>query len=192
MLNGVTRTLVYDGWNVILPCRRYSPVPLDGDEPSGRAVWLEAHWDRPEELAQQVAETLDGKSVDLLVTWLHDSYREPVSKAVEPLLAPAAPVVEVWSQTSATTVPEQPTSEPLAGHSVQRILLGEVSAFDEERALGQGEIVASVGAAVDRALSGAPSSRHEAGRGRSQPRIPRPRVHDLVGGLPRWTSPTLK
>src|SRR5690606_40073057 len=58
MLNDVARALVYDGWQVILPARRYVPVPIDRGEPPGRAVWLEAHWDQPEELAQRVAAAL--------------------------------------------------------------------------------------------------------------------------------------
>lgn len=192
MLNDVARALVYDGWQVILPARRYVPVPIDRGEPPGRAVWLEAHWDQPEELAQRVAAALHGRSVDLLVMWLHDSYRESVSKAVEPLLSPTAPVVEVWSATGPTVVPRKPGSDVEdveVGRSVQRILLGEVSAFDDTRALSQAEIMASVRAAVDRALEGAPSAQHEVGRRRPQPQIPRPRVHDIAGGLPRWASP---
>jgi len=181
MLSDVVRDLVGHGWRVVVPSRRYAPVPADGDiPPTGRAVWVEAHWDRPEELARRVAKTVDGEPIDLLVTWLHEAYREPVLEAVEPLLSPTAPAVEVQSMTEAAPVPIQPSGRP-----TQYVFLGDVSAFDDTRPLGQAEIVAGVRAAVEQALAGAPSARHEIGHRRPYPAIPRPRVHGIVGAMPR-------
>ncbi len=185
MLSDVARALVGDGWHVVLPSRRYSPVPAEGDvPPSGRAVWVEAHWDQPGELARRVAKTVDGEAVDLLVTWLHDAYRTPVLEAVKPLLSPTAPAVEVRSMTDTATVPEQP-----AGRPTQYVFLGDVSAFDDTRPLGQAEIVAGVRAAVEQALAGAPSARHDIGHRRPRLSVPRPRVHGIVGSLPRRAFP---
>ncbi|OQO91952.1 hypothetical protein B1813_06620 [Saccharomonospora piscinae] len=179
MLSDLARTLVIEGWRVVLPSRRYSPVPVDGDpEPEGRAVWVEAHWDEPRELARRVEATLRGDRADLLVTWLHDAYRQDVVAAVEPLLSASAPVVELRSR-SADGVPEQADAGALAGRPTQYVLLGDVSA-EGDRPLGHGEIAAGVRAAVARARAGSPSSRHEIGR-RRRSTIPRPRVHGVAG-----------
>ncbi|CAM3104745.1 hypothetical protein SAXI111661_18295 [Saccharomonospora xinjiangensis] len=183
MLRGVARTLVADGWHVVLPCRRYSPVRAQGGVDPGRAIWVEARWDEPAELARRVAEAMEGRSVDLLVSWLHETYRGPVLEAVEPLMSPAAPSVEVRPMAEAAVVPEQ------SGRPTQYVFLGDVSAFDDTRPLGQAEIVAGVRDAVERALTGAPSARHEIGHPRPHPSVPRPRVHGVAGRLPRRVSP---
>src|SRR5690606_40487810 len=87
MLAGVASRLVDDGWLVVLPSRRYSPLPDYAEPGSGRALWVQARWERPERLARDTANALGGKA-DLLVAWVHNEYRRSVLFAVEPLLAP--------------------------------------------------------------------------------------------------------
>lgn len=180
MLAGVARALVLEGWYVVLPSRRYSPIAApktklgvaalrairrpghtrQGDREQGRAIWVEANWDSPRELATKAAAELTGPA-DLLVAWVHAQYRPSVMRAVEPLLAEDAPVVEV-STTAQFGVPDQ--QEPsLATHRTQVVLLGLMSEMDSGRALTQAEITDGVLAAVNRALSGHPESVHQIG-----------------------------
>src|SRR5207302_11221676 len=82
MLSEVAETLTREGWLVVLPSRRYSPIAeseakpgiaalralrprghlphADGNGEHGRAIWVEAHWDRPRQLAKQASVALDG------------------------------------------------------------------------------------------------------------------------------------
>lgn len=180
MLAGVAKALVVQGWHVVLPSRRYSPIAApktklgvaalralrspghtpQGGRERGRAIWVEASWDSPRELATKAAAELAGPA-DLLVAWVHAQYRPSVMRAVEPLLAEDAPVVEV-STTAQFGVPDQ--QEPsLATHRTQVVLLGLVSEMDSGRALSQAEITDGVLAAVNRALSGHPASVHQIG-----------------------------
>ncbi len=179
MLRDVAEQLTRDGWCVLLPCRRYSPVPVtpDGD-PVGRALWIEADWDEPEELARRVAATTHGAPVDLLVDWLHESHRRPVLAAVAGLLSPTAPVVDVRPANEATGTTTLPRPEPVLGERpTQEVQLGETSGLDPERPLAHRETVAGVLNATRRALDGAPSSLHLVGERKPRPRIPRPRLH---------------
>src|SRR6187399_235702 len=157
MLPEAAETLVRQGWRVVLPSRRYQPLAVPeivvpetkpgiaalqrlrppghlpqafaDDMRGGRAVWVEASWDRPAELANKAATALDGEA-DLLVAWVHDQYRVDVMRAVEPLLARTAGVVEVRTS-------DWPLFEPepvLAEHPTQLVLLGAVSEPDYGRA----------------------------------------------------------
>src|SRR5690349_780650 len=81
MLSEVAESLAREGWHVVLPSRRYSPIAvpeakpgiaalealrLPGHHPDtngggtrpgngaqGRAIWVEARWDRPRQLAKK-------------------------------------------------------------------------------------------------------------------------------------------
>ncbi|PXY19722.1 hypothetical protein BAY60_31905 [Prauserella muralis] len=182
MLSAVALDLATDGWRVVLPSRRYCPLPTEdmadaGTRPSrwgrgrrkervgsGRAIWVEAHWDRPRELARGAEKALTA-AAELLVAWVHESYRRSVLGAVEPLLAPKAPVVEVRQLSDLAFLPEEP--EPLlAGHPTQQVLLGNLSEDAADRPLGQQEITRGVLHAVERALEGRPSSLHQIGERR--------------------------
>lgn len=163
MLGELAARLVADGWRVVLPSRRHVPLPV-ADEATGRAIWTPADWDRPDELATAARAALSAPA-ELLVSWVHESYRHSVLTAVEPMLAPTAPVVEVrpLGDLAHGTVEPEP---PLLDHPTQQVLLGEVSGRDSDRALGQREIVDAVLAAVERALVGKPPSLHQVGERR--------------------------
>jgi hypothetical protein len=182
MLSGVTEFLAHEGWHVVLPSRRYRPIaceaPVDvaARRPArtlgsrsraagkrhggGRAIWVEAHWDRPRELAAKAEGALHGQA-ELLVTWVHEQYRRSVLGAVESLLRPGAPVVEVRSASAAVSL------DPLLSeHPTQQVLLGPISAVDDRRSLGQAEITEGVLAAVGRALDGHAPSVYQLGQSR--------------------------
>lgn len=166
LLNSLACRLVDDGWRVVLPARRYTPLPADegrdGASGRGKAVWVEAHWDQPRRLARDVDKALT-EPAGLLVAWVHDSYRRAVLGLVESLLTPAAAVVEVFG-------PHLTEEEPrplLVSHRTQQVLLGDLSGEHAGRPLGQGEILAGVSLAVERALDGRPSSVHQIGEPRS-------------------------
>lgn len=185
MLNDIAGSLANDGWTVVLPSRRYSPVDVEpGADPGGRVMWVEARWDDPGGLARRAARTMDGRRADLLVAWVHDSFRWSVLEAVAPLLTSTAAIVDVRSRT-VTSVPEQPAPEPLPARRTQRVLLGEVSGLDERRPLGHGEIVAGVRLAMNEALEGANSAQYDVGRTRPRFHVPRPQVHGIAGVVPR-------
>ncbi|GAA1977276.1 hypothetical protein [Amycolatopsis minnesotensis] len=166
MLSAVAEDLVANGWYVVLPSRRYSPPAARqvesrahrsrrGRTEAGRAVWVEAEWMRPRELARAADGALGGHA-DLLVAWVHEAYRRSVLGVVESLLAPGAPVVEVR---------EGGWSDPvLTGRPTQGIVLGSVSERDSGRSLIQSEVVGGVAAAVARALDGHPSTVHTLGQ----------------------------
>jgi hypothetical protein len=175
----VAETLVRQGWRVVLPSRRYHPLAVpeartpapkrpwrrgasaqaDGD--GGRAIWVEASWDRPDELAKKAGATLAGP-VDLLVAWVHDEYRTEVMRSVERLLAATATVVEVRPSGEATF-----DAEPaLPDHPTQVVLLGTASEFDSSRLPSRAEIAEGVMVAVGRALDGHPASVRQIGLAR--------------------------
>lgn len=144
MLAGVSAALVADGWHVVLPSRRYVPLSVDG---GGRARWVRADWSRPNDLACQASRVLGGWA-DLLVAWVAPEARVPVFRAVGPLLAPGAPVVEVRTDHAVEPV--------LADHPTQQVVLGEVSYAGRTRWLTDDEITSGVLEAVERGLAGQP------------------------------------
>jgi len=185
MLAGIAENLTRDGWHVVLPSRRYHPLDCEtrpgaaalralrrpGHRPTrpgalrpwsgGRAIWVEAHWDRPRELAAKAGSALRGPA-DLLVAWVHEEYRRSVMGAVESLLADDAPVVEVRNG-SGEFAPPDPL---LTQHPTQLVQLGTVSAYDAHRSLPHAEITEGVLDAVHRALAGAPTATHQVGQAR--------------------------
>ncbi|TWH19901.1 hypothetical protein [Prauserella rugosa] len=182
MLRRVARELAVDGWRVVLPSRRYAPIPV-GDPQlrsvrwtagnrhtsvgSGKATWVQAHWDEPAELARKAGHVLDGPA-DLLVAWLHAAYRGAVLEAVEPLLSDTAPVVEV------SAVPEhgdviEPPDPFYRDRATQQVLLGTTSDIAFGRPLGHEEIERGVLDGVRRALDGRPTSVHQLGERRPVP-----------------------
>ncbi|HVW41772.1 MAG TPA: hypothetical protein VHC18_10515 [Amycolatopsis sp.] len=185
MLAGVAEELVRAGWHVVLPSRRYHPVALyepkhglaalralrprghrregggnGSRDDTGRAIWVQAGWDRPRELAGKAEPALGGPA-DLLVAWVHEQYRRSVLGAAEHLLAPRAPVVEVRGTGG---LPVQP--EPLlVAHPTQLVLVGAVSE-QGNRPLSHAEITDGVLDAVRRAVEGRAPSLHQVGQSR--------------------------
>ncbi|SDM33139.1 hypothetical protein SAMN04488074_1209 [Lentzea albidocapillata subsp. violacea] len=159
MLAGCAGQLVARGWRVVLPSRTQ---PLMADDGPGRAAraslslghrptWVRADWAEPAKLASEVEYELDGHLVNLLVAWVHDSYRVSVLNAVRHLLAEGAPVVEV--HTSA------PVPDPVLPHPTQQVLLGH---FAHDATLRTNRAVLQ---AVERGLEGrVPSLHHEDAR----------------------------
>ncbi|MDQ0381868.1 Rossmann-fold NAD(P)-binding domain-containing protein [Amycolatopsis thermophila] len=182
MLAGVAQVLTREGWHVVLPSRRYRPLDCEvrpgaaalrslrspGHRPvsltgrswgGGRAIWVEAHWDRPRELAAKAEMALHGPA-DLLVAWVHEQYRRSVLGAVETLLADDAPVVEVRNGPGGN----EPPDPLLPLHPTQVVQLGTVSAYDAHRSLAEAEIAEGVLDAVRRALAGHATSTHQVGQ----------------------------
>ncbi|GLY49633.1 hypothetical protein [Lentzea sp. NBRC 102530] len=159
MLAGCVSQLVARGWRVVLPCRTQ---PLMADDGPGRAAraslsrghrptWVRADWAEPSKLATEVGYELEGHRVNLLVAWVHDSYRVGVLNAVRHLLAEGAPVVEVHTS--------GPVPDPVLPHPTQQVLLAHF-AHDATQRTNR-----AVLEAVDRALEGrAPSLHHEDAR----------------------------
>jgi NAD(P)-dependent dehydrogenase (short-subunit alcohol dehydrogenase family) len=153
MLAGAAAALLDDDWHVVLPSRR-QPAATG-------AHWVKADWTDPTALAAGAAEALGGPA-DLLVAWVHQEVRDAVLQAVAPLLAPAAPVVEVHGSASANPFGGRPDAV-LFGHSTQQVLLGYVQLAGRTRWLTHREISAGVLDAVRRALEGRPSAVHQVG-----------------------------
>ncbi len=173
MLAGCATALLADGWKVVLPSRRprfgmaarAALVPRGhlptGEEEGPRPREIAADWARPAELADRVRAVLDGPA-DLLVAWVHSTYRDPVLHAVAPLLAPHAPVVEVHDSGAVHRIHGVP--EPaLDGHPTQQVVLGHVKHGAGTRWLSHKETSDGVLAAVRRALEGKPPSAHQVG-----------------------------
>ncbi|MEU5696981.1 hypothetical protein [Actinosynnema sp. NPDC020468] len=179
MLKGCVEDLVAGGWRVVLPSRRPAPgigvaarAAVGGrghrpvhaevrDLPRVAPTWVAADWTRPDDLADRVRAGLDGP-VDLLVAWVHQSYREAVLRAVAPLLAPDAPVVEVHD--SGAPHPVRGMPDPvLDGHPTQQVVLGFVRHGATVRWLSHEEAGEGVRQAVRRALDGRPPSTHRVG-----------------------------
>jgi hypothetical protein len=170
MLSPVAQQLATDGWRVVLPCRRYTPLPVpNAASPQARAVWVQAHWDRPAELASRTENELTAPA-ELLVTWVHEAYRLPVLGAVAPLLAPEAPVVEVRTMANRGFPPGEP-QPALENHPTQQVLLGSVTESDPDRPLSKPEMDEAILAAVDRALHGAAPAVDRIGTPRPVPAV---------------------
>jgi len=167
MLAGLASWLVRDGWLVVLPSRRYSPLPDVDQGPSeshGKALWVEARWERPLRLARDAAKALGGPA-DLLVCWVHGGYRLSVLDAVAPLLADGAPVVEVHGESVGDPLRKlsETVSPLLAGHPMHQVVLGYVREGTQTRWLTHTEVVDGVLVAVKRALEDAPVTEHHVG-----------------------------
>ncbi len=182
MLQGCADELLAQGWQVVLPSRRPpragmavraalgrpGKVPQHGQHTGGqpvedesRAKWVRADWARPDELAELVGAALPAPA-DLLVAWVHLSYREPVLRAVAPLLAPHAPVVEVHDSSGIDS--RRGVPDPiLPGHPTQQVVLGFVRHGSGTRWLSHDETSVGVLEAVRRALDGRPPSVHQVG-----------------------------
>lgn len=152
MLAGAVATLVDDGWHVVLPSRRRTAT---------EALWIQATWSDPAALAADAGRALGGPA-DLLVAWVHREDRAAVLRAVAPLLAPAAPVVEVHGSASANPVGGCP-APILADHPTQQVVLGYVRHVGRTRWLTHQEISAGVLGGIRRALEGRPSAMHQVG-----------------------------
>lgn len=130
----------------------------------GRALWVPADWSDPVALAARSKKALGGP-VELLVTWVRREHRQPLLNAVESLLAPDAPVVEVHGSAAFDPVSGYP--DPiLADHPTQQLVLGFVPVGGTTRRLSHDEISDGVLDAVDRALSGKPPGVHQVGEPR--------------------------
>ncbi|HET9139643.1 hypothetical protein [Actinophytocola sp.] len=162
MLAGCASALVADGWHVVLPSRRHAPIPDtavgDGDR---KALWVQADWAEPKQLAARAEPALGGPA-DLLVAWVHGLVRPSVLRAVAPLLAPGAPVVEVHDSASANPVGGCP-DPVLPDHPTQQVVLGFVLQGSRTRWLTHAEIAVGVLDAVRRALDGRPPGVHHVG-----------------------------
>ncbi|MBB4912475.1 Rossmann-fold NAD(P)-binding domain-containing protein [Actinophytocola algeriensis] len=154
MLSGVANALLDDGWQVVLPSRR-KPVTND------HARWVKADWTEPATLAATTAEALDGPA-DLLVAWVHRGVRVSVLRAVAPLLADGAPVVEVHGSASANPLGGCP-DPVLPTHPTQQVVLGYVRHAGRTRWLTHEEVSSGVLDAVHRALDGKPPHVHHVG-----------------------------
>ncbi|MER5260980.1 hypothetical protein ABTZ99_02700 [Actinosynnema sp. NPDC002837] len=175
MLKGCAEELLAQGWQVVLPSRRpegvlgsaakaalrgRAHVPhVSGAE--GSRVAVAADWARPAELADRVREVMD-QPADLLVAWVHASYRDAVLRAVAPLLAPHAPVVEVHDSGAIQAVRGVP-DPALDGHPTQQVVLGFVRHGGSTRWLSHEEASVGVLEAVHRALDGKAPSVHQVG-----------------------------
>lgn len=173
MLAGCAAALVADGWHVVLPSRRYSPRIADrdggqargGDASPRKALWVEANWEDPEALARRAQQALGGEA-DLLVAWVHGRARPSVLRAVAPLLAEGAPVVEVHGSSSANPVGGCP-DPVLDAHPTHQVVLGFVRRAGRTRWLTHREISEGVLDAVGRALGGRAPGVHHVGEFRS-------------------------
>lgn len=160
MLAGVAAALLDDGWHVVLPSRRRPSIPATNGHAS-TARWVKADWTTPTALAEAAGEALGGMA-ELLVAWVHREVRAGVLRAVAPLLAPQAPVVEVHGSASANPVGGCP--DPiLPNHPTQQVVLGYVRHAGRTRWLTHEEISAGVLDAVRRALAGRPPHVHQVG-----------------------------
>ncbi|SEQ46322.1 hypothetical protein SAMN05216188_103115 [Lentzea xinjiangensis] len=153
MLVGCARQLVTRGWHVVLPSRTRPLMADGGPDRAARAIsrehrptWVKADWTKPHELAAEVEYELQGHVVNLLVAWVHSSYRVNVLNAVLPLLAEGAPVVEVHTCA--------PVPDPVLPNPTQQVLLGH---FAHDAAHRTSRAVLE---AVERALEGRPPSLH--------------------------------
>lgn len=160
MLAGVATALLDDGWYVVLPSRRRPGMPATNGDGRG-AHWVKADWTMPDALADAARDALRGPA-DLLVAWVHREVRASVLRAVLPLLAPDAPVVEVHGSASANPVGGCP--DPiLADHPTQQVVLGYVRHAGRTRWLTHQEISTGVLDAVKRALAGKSPHVHQVG-----------------------------
>ncbi|XVS62861.1 hypothetical protein ACQPYE_32065 [Actinosynnema sp. CA-299493] len=175
MLKGCADELLALGWQVVLPSRRPERVlgrvaraALRGgghvphvSSARGARVAVAADWARPAELADRVRDVVD-RPADLLVAWVHESYRDAVLRAVAPLLAPHAPVVEVHDSGTIHAVRGVP-DPALDGHPTQQVVLGFARHGGGIRWLSHEEASVGVLDAVHRALDGKAPSVHQVG-----------------------------
>lgn len=187
MLAPSARTLVSTGWQVVMPSRRYHPLPVEvsahrhrprvragsgapalvREEPPGRAVWIAATWSRPQELATKARKAFTAPA-SLLISWLPAEYRVSVIEAIAPLLAEGAPVVEVYS---GATIIEGLPEPALPAHPHHQVALGYVRQGDRLRWPNEQEIADAVHSVVEHALEGRAAAVHQVGEPNSWSRF---------------------
>lgn len=160
MLAGCAESLVAGGWHVVMPSRRFVPIS-GGNGSRRRALWVKADWFEPSAMARDAGEALGGPA-NLLVAWVHREVRTAVLRAVAPLLAPGAPVVEVHGSASANPVGGCP-DPVLPDHPTQQVVLGFVRHAGRTRWLTHQETADGVLDGVRRALDGRPPAVHQVG-----------------------------
>lgn len=158
MLAGVAAELLDDGWHVVLPSRRRPPGHQHATH------WVRADWADPAGLVDGARAALGGPA-QLLVAWVHHETRTSVLRAVEPLLTPAAPVVEVYGSTATNPLGGHP-DPVLADHPTHQVVLGYVRHAGRTRWLTHDETSAGVLGAVRRAVAGRPPHVHQVGESR--------------------------
>lgn len=87
------------------------------------------------------------------MAWVHSEHRPAVLRAVEPLLAPDAAVVEVHGAAAVDAFGGYP-DPVLPRHPTQQVVLGFMPVGSTSRRLSHEEITDEVLAAVERALGG--------------------------------------
>lgn len=152
MLSGAVEGLTTHGKNLVVPSRR------EYASPDSRVRWVRAEWKEAGQLAEAVA---PWAPFDLLVAWVHTPHREPVLRAVDPLLARGAPVVEIWG--SAARDPLATLGAPVLARPTHQVVLGYRQERGTARWLADREISAGVLDAALAALSGAEPRVHEVG-----------------------------
>ncbi|MBB4930471.1 hypothetical protein F4561_001291 [Lipingzhangella halophila] len=156
MLAGTVRGFSARGWDLVVPSRRRPRFATDGEN----VRWVRGEWDFPAELAAAVAREATAP-FGLLVAWVHTPHRDGVLKAVQPLLAPDAPVIEVWSSASQDPLATLPPA--VLDHPTHRVVLGYQRSGRSARWLTTTEISEGVLAAALAALAGAPPAVREVG-----------------------------
>lgn len=163
MLTACASRLVADGWHVVLPSRRYTPLrEVPAGPATGRALWVAADWSDPIGLAERAGRALAGPA-ELLVTWVHREHRAALLSAVAPLLSRDAPVVEVHGSAAFDQVTGCYPDPVLTDHPTHQLVLGFVPVGRTSRRLSHEEILDGVLDAVDRALSGKPPGVYQVG-----------------------------
>lgn len=174
MLDSCVTRLVAEGWRVVLPSKRYRPLPECPklDDSGGTVRWIPADWSAPVSLVRDVAKALD-EPAKLLVAWLPEQYRTSVLRAVSELLAEDARVVEAYSCAELSEGLPEPV---FAEHVTQRVALGYVpQQRGTRRHITHAEASAAITEAVERALHRAPPEADQVGEPEIWPALARSR-----------------
>lgn len=140
MMRPAVHDLINSGARVILVARRPDKAAT-ATAARGRLSPVAANWSEPDRLADAVKETMGGRAIAEALLWIHTPYDEGVHRALDPLLATDATVVQLWGSAGADPRRSRPLPDQYTPpRSYRSVVLGFADTAEGTRWLTNREI----------------------------------------------------
>lgn len=124
MLRGAVDELLASGRTVILVARRASAVE---DSRAGRLITVAADWERPEQFGDAVRRATRNVDVGAALLWIHQPYRDQVTRELKNVLSADAVVVRLWGSSGSYPAEQARAAVRLEGRRMCDVYLGSVT-----------------------------------------------------------------
>lgn len=128
MLRPAVEQLLREGEAVVVVARHASRTVAELPEGS---VAVDADWSRPGEYVQLCAEAVAGRDVLGVIVWVHQPYRDAITRRIEALLFEGTRIVRLWGSASGDPRAKARASyQPRTGDLCE-VYLGSVAAGED-------------------------------------------------------------